>query len=63
MLGDRYPLHHRSGVDTGLGVSFDLRFGSRIGARFNLRGSVTSLVAGHGPPRYVDLLGTVGLIF
>lgn len=59
-----HGVHHRSGIDTGLGLSFTLRPpGWRVGAKLNVRGTVTSLVAGHGPARYVDLFTTLGLVF
>ena len=59
-----HGVNHRSGIDTGLGLSFDLRnlAGSSFGFRFNLRATLTSLL-GDGPKRYAELMGTVGLIF
>ncbi len=55
-----HGVHHRSGLETGLGLSYDLIHGHRFGLRVNLRASMTHLL-GEGPTRYVDLLGTVGL--
>ncbi len=59
-----HGVHHRSGLDSGLGVSLDLLRSkdSGLGARLNVRASMTHLL-GEGPSRYVDLLATLGLIF
>ena len=58
-----HGVNHRSGLDSGLGLSVDLpRVIGRFGARANLRASVTHLL-GDGPSRYVDLFGTVGMLF
>ena len=55
---------HRSGLDTGLGVSFDLplRKDGLFAGRLNARASLTQLL-GAGPPRYVDLTASIGLCF
>jgi hypothetical protein len=57
-----HGVHHRSGLDSGIGVSADFPHfkGSRFGGRLNLRASVTHLL-GEGPSRYVDLIATFGL--
>jgi hypothetical protein len=59
-----HGVDHRSGLDSGVGVSADFAhlFGSRYGVRINLRASLMHLM-GEGPLRYADLLTTVGLIF
>ena len=57
-----HGVNHRSGLDTGLGLSIDvLRFGG-FGLRANVRASLVQLL-GDGPPRYIDVTGTVGLTF
>ena len=57
-------VNHRSGLDTGLGLSMDFphRKDSRFGGRLNVRASLTHLL-GLGPPRYLDLTMSIGLIF
>lgn len=55
-----HGVRHRSGLDTGLGLSFDLIRGKRFGARLNVRASMTNLL-GEGPSRYVDLLASLGV--
>lgn len=57
-------IHHRSGIETGLGLAYDLpaRKGSPISGRIGVKASFTALL-GDGPPRYVDLTTLVGLCF
>lgn len=59
-----HGVHHRSGLETGLGLSYDLpaRKGSPISGRVGVKASVTHLL-GEGSPRYVDLTTLVGLCF
>ena len=59
-----HGVHHRSGIETGLGVAYDLRGrkGLPIGGRVGIKASVTHLL-GEGPPRYVELTTLVGLTF
>jgi hypothetical protein len=59
-----HGVNHRSGVETGLGLSYDLsgRKGSGLSARVSVRASVTHLL-GVGPPRYVELATLVGVCF
>jgi hypothetical protein len=58
-----HGVNHRSGLDSGLGLSFDFRriLGS-FGGRLNVRASMVNLL-GDGPPRYLDLMATFGVIF
>ncbi len=57
-----HGVNHRSGLDTGLGLSFEfLRLGG-WGFKANLRASLVQLL-GDGPPRYIDVTGTIGLTF
>lgn len=57
-------VNHRTGIDTGLGFSYELRGrkGSPFSGRVSVRASVSHLL-GVGPPRYVDLTTLVGLCF
>ena len=57
-------IHHRSGIETGIGVSYDLfaRKGVPVSGRIGVKASLTSLL-GDGSPRYVDLTTLVGLCF
>ena len=57
-------VNHRSGIDTGLGLSLDLPKGkeAKFAGRLNARASMTNLL-GSGPPRYVDLTVSLGLLF
>jgi hypothetical protein len=59
-----HHVNHRSGLETGLGVTYDLRGrkGLPIGGRVGVKASVTHLL-GTGSPRYVELTTLVGLIF
>lgn len=59
-----HHVNHRSGIETGLGVAYDLRGrkGLPIGGRIGVKASVTHLL-GTGSPRYVELTTLVGLIF
>ena len=60
-----HGVHHRSGLDSGLGLSIDLTrhlAGSSFGARLNLRASMTSLM-GEGPSRYLDLMASLGMTY
>jgi hypothetical protein len=59
-----HHVNHRSGIETGLGVAYDLRGrkGLPIGGRIGVKASVTHLL-GEGSPRYVELTTLVGLIF
>lgn len=59
-----HGVHHRTGLETGLGLSYDLwgRRGSLFSGRVGVKASVTHLL-GEGPPRYVDLTTLVGLCF
>jgi hypothetical protein len=59
---------HRTGIDTGLGVLTDLPIlfpslmKDTLHTRLGLRLSVTHLL-GSGPPRSLDLVGSVGVLF
>jgi hypothetical protein len=57
-------LHHRTGVDTGIGVVFDFpgRRAGGLAGRLTTRVSIAHFL-GAGPPRYVDFTTTVGLCF
>ena len=57
-------VNHRSGLDAGLGLSFELPRAreATFAGRLNARASITNLL-GSGPPRYVDLTLSVGLCF
>ena len=57
-------IHHRSGIETGLGLAYDLpaRKGSPISGRVGVKAAFTALL-GDGPPRYVDLTTLIGLCF
>lgn len=57
-------IHHRTGIETGIGVSYDLfaRKGVWGAGRIGVKASLTSLL-GDGSPRYVDLTTLVGLCF
>lgn len=57
-------VNHRSGLDTGLGLSYELprRKDSMFAGRLNARASLTNML-GSGPPRYLDLMVSVGLCF
>ena len=57
-------IHHRTGIETGVGISYDLfaRKGLPVSGRIGVKASVTSLL-GDGSPRYVDLTTLVGLCF
>ncbi len=57
-------VNHRSGLETGLGLSYDLpgRKGAPVSGRVGVKVSVTHLL-GVGSPRYVDLTTLVGLCF
>jgi hypothetical protein len=57
-------VNHRSGLDTGLGLSFDLPKAreAMFAGRLNVRASLTNLL-GSGPPRYLDLTLSLGLCF
>jgi hypothetical protein len=59
-----HGMNHRSGIETGLGLSYDLpaRKNSIISGRVGVKASVTHLL-GVGSPRYVDLTTLVGLCF
>ena len=59
-----HGVHHRSGIETGLGLAYDLpgRKGSWLSGRLGVKASVTHLL-GEGSPRYVDLTTLVGLCF
>jgi hypothetical protein len=59
-----HHVNHRSGIETGLGVAYDLRGrkGLPVGGRIGVKASVTHLL-GAGAPRYVELTTLVGLIF
>ncbi len=59
-----HGVQHRSGLETGLGLSYELpgRKGSGLSGRVSVRASVTHLL-GVGSPRYVDLATLVGLCF
>ncbi|MFT3708605.1 MAG: hypothetical protein QM817_13215 [Archangium sp.] len=59
-----HHVNHRSGIETGLGIAYDLRGrkGLPIGGRIGVKASVTHLL-GTGSPRYVELTTMVGLIF
>jgi hypothetical protein len=57
-------IHHRSGIETGLGLVYELpaRKGSAISGRIGMKASFTALL-GDGPPRYVDVTTLIGLCF
>ena len=57
-------VHHRSGIETGLGLVYELpaRKNVPISGRIGVKASFTALL-GAGPPRYVDLTTLVGLCF
>ncbi len=57
-------IHHRSGIETGLGLTYDLpaRKGVPVSGRIGVKASFTALL-GDGPPRYIDLTTLVGLCF
>lgn len=57
-------VHHRTGIETGVGISYDLfgRKGLPVSGRIGVKASLTSLL-GDGSPRYVDLTTLVGLCF
>lgn len=57
-------IHHRSGIETGLGLVYELRArkGSAISGRIGVKAAFTALL-GEGPPRYVDLTTLIGLCF
>lgn len=57
-------IHHRTGIETGMGLSYDLfaRKGLPVSGRIGVKASLTSLL-GDGSPRYVDLTTLVGLCF
>lgn len=57
-------VHHRSGIETGLGVAYDLpgRKGAPVSGRVGIKASVTHLL-GEGAPRYIDFTTLVGLCF
>jgi len=59
-----HGVHHRSGIETGLGISYDLlaRKGLPVSGRIGIKAAVTHLL-GEGPPRYVELTTLVGLCF
>lgn len=59
-----HGVHHRSGIETGLGLAYDLRArkGVPVGGRIGVKASVTHLL-GDGAPRYVELTTLVGLTF
>lgn len=59
-----HGVHHRSGIETGLGIAYDLRGrkGLPIGGRVGVKASVTHLL-GEGAPRYIELTTLVGLLF
>lgn len=59
-----HGVHHRSGLETGLGLSYDVfaRRGVPVAGRVGVKVSVTHLL-GEGSPRYVDLTTLVGLCF
>lgn len=57
-------IYHRSGVETGLGLVYELpaRKGSAISGRIGVKAAFTALL-GEGPPRYVDITTLIGLCF
>ncbi len=59
-----HGVHHRSGVETGLGLAYDLPARKRaiFSGRIGVKASVTHLL-GEGSPRYVELTTLVGLCF
>lgn len=59
-----HGVNHRSGIETGLGVSYDLfaRKGVPVSGRIGVKASLTQFL-GVGPPRYIDLTTLVGVCF
>lgn len=59
-----HGVNHRSGVETGLGVAYDLpgRKGVPVSGRVGIKAAVTHLL-GVGSPRFVELTTLVGLCF
>lgn len=59
-----HGVHHRSGLETGLGLAYDLpaRKGLPISGRVGVKAAVTHLL-GEGSPRYLELTTLVGLCF
>lgn len=57
-------VHHRSGIETGLGLTYELptRKGIPVSGRVGIKASLTQLL-GEGPPRYIDITTLVGLCF
>jgi hypothetical protein len=58
-----HGVHHRSGIDLGLGVAYEVprltkwKIASRIGSRLTF----TQFFGDSGPPRYLDFTMTVGV--
>lgn len=58
-----HGVNHRSGIETGLGIAYDVRVKRLpIGGRVGVKASVTHLL-GAGVPRYVELTTLVGVTF
>ncbi len=57
-------VNHRSGLEAGVGVSYELppRAPDRLHGRVGVRAAVAQML-GSGPPRYVDLVLSLGIAF
>ena len=59
-----HGVHHRSGLETGLGVAYERpgRKGVPVSGRVGIKASITHLL-GEGVPRSFDFTTLVGLCF